>query len=107
MGIVIASIIVVFYLIFSQPTPQERMEAKKKRPVEFVVNREMKPHEERKDLDRKDWLIVTKKKGLFHQWGSEIEEGENEVATLSVAIIEDENGQIHTPTPSDVKFLDK
>lgn len=107
MGIVIASIIVVFYLLLSQPTPQERMEQKRKRPVEFVTERKMKSHEERKDLPKEEWFNVKKSKGLFHQWGSEIEEGENEVATLSVAIIEDENGQIHTPTPSDVKFLDK
>lgn len=81
----------------------------KKRPVEFISERKRKPIEVLKENNfrGKDCWTETKMKGLFHQWGFEIEEGENEVASLTVAIVEDENGHIHTPIPTDVKFLDK
>lgn len=79
----------------------------KKRPVEFVTEKKIKDYEDRKDLPKEEWFNVKKEKGIFHQWGSEIEEGENEVASLTVAIVEDSDGRIHTPIPSDIQFMDK
>lgn len=80
---------------------------KRKRPVEFISKRELKSPEARKHLPREQWWKETKKKGIFHCWGSEIEEDEHNIGTLSIGIIEDEEGQIHTPIPSFIKFLDK
>lgn len=79
----------------------------KKRPVVFITKRYLKPIEERKGLKGDDLYNVETKSGIFHQWGSEVEEGENEVASLTVGIIEDEDGQIHTPIAQWVKFTDK
>lgn len=90
----------------------------KKRPVEFIESKKLKSPEERKKLNeaklyyansehRDRFYDVKKSKGLFHQWGLEIEEGETEISSYTIGIIEDENGQIHTPKASDVKFLDK
>lgn len=81
----------------------------RKRPVEFITKKELKPIEERKNDNWKNGenYNVTKKDGIFHRWGSEIEEGENEIKECTVAIVEDEHGQIHTPIARWVKFTDK
>lgn len=42
------------------------------------------------------------KPGKFHQWG--FENGEVEPYVYSVAIVEDDHGRIHTPTPEWVNF---
>lgn len=81
--------------------------ANKKRPVVFISKKKIKPFEERKGLTGLDMFDITYSDGIFHQWGSEMEEGEETVATQSVAIIEDENGHIHTPIPNHVQFTDK
>lgn len=80
------------------------MSQSKKRPVEFKTFRKSTKEEHEKTGK---WTHEGRVKGSFHQWGYEMEEGENEVATNSIAIVEDESGQIHTPFASSVKFLDK
>lgn len=46
--------------------------------------------------------------GLFHDWGQEaIETNEQGFGNFTVAIIEDQSGQVHTVNPNHVKFLDK
>lgn len=97
MGIVIASIIVVFYLIWFTPLPKDKkMSEKRKRAVLFTVpNRDpgsTGPHV---------------KNGMFHQWGSEMWEcSETGLHTHTIAIIEDPEGQIHQVDPKNVKFKD-
>lgn len=46
------------------------------------------------------------REGLFHCWGSDFEEGENTVASVTMAIIETPNGQVEVVYPNRVKFLD-
>ena len=79
----------------------------KKRPVEFVKSRTLKPLEERQKFPKKGMYNEHKIKGLFHQWGTDLEEDESGFSECTVAIIEDETGQIHTPIACNVKFLDK
>lgn len=43
--------------------------------------------------------------GVFHEWGSEVEDVEESVATYTVAIVELADGTIETPVPSSVKFI--
>ncbi len=80
---------------------------KRKRPVEFIFKRELKCPKERRHLPREKWWNETKKNGIFHCWGLETEEGENEIVNFTIGIVEDEDGQIHTPLPDFIKFLDK
>jgi len=48
-------------------------------------------------------------KGLFHQWGCEHCDGDDNdsVATDTVAIVELENGNVVLVEPRNVRFLDK
>ena len=74
------------------------------RLVEFKLTRRSTPEEH---AVTNNWNHSEMIKGTFHEWGSECEEGEETVATNSIGIIEDENGQIHTPYAWNVKFLGK
>lgn len=44
--------------------------------------------------------------GKFHQWGSEVEEGENSVAANTVAIIELSDGTVTTVLPHNFQFIE-
>lgn len=44
--------------------------------------------------------------GVFHQWGYDAIETKENVASVSVAIVEMDNGNIVTPVPCDVTFTD-
>jgi hypothetical protein len=57
----------------------------------------------RKVLFTDDEDKIAETKGYFHQWGMGVFEGNQ----YSTAIIEDENGGIHTPFPWMIKFIDK
>jgi len=46
-------------------------------------------------------------KGLFHEFGQEAIESETGFGNYTIAIVEDESGQVHTVNPNHVKFLDK
>lgn len=100
MGLVISTIIVVFYLILTQPTPKEKMEnLNRKRPVEFTTG--FASNQNVKESTLKTF------KGVFHQWGSEGWEGHENLVQHTVGIIETEDGQIHSVDPSRIKFTDK
>jgi hypothetical protein len=43
--------------------------------------------------------------GLFHQWGNDYEEFENNIGNYTVAIVELADGSVVTPTTNDIKFL--
>lgn len=45
--------------------------------------------------------------GLFHCWGSQVFEGSDNVATGTVAIVEDREGKVYEVDPPNVKFLDR
>lgn len=45
-------------------------------------------------------------KGIFHRWGLNIEDGENNPASYSVAIVEKEDGSIVLLHPENMKFDD-
>lgn len=45
--------------------------------------------------------------GLFHQWASNYEEGENNYGNYTVALVELEDGTIVEVTPVNLKFDDK
>ena len=44
------------------------------------------------------------KEGYFHEWGSDYEEFETGPGNFSVAIVEDEDGNVFTPCASNVVF---
>lgn len=46
------------------------------------------------------------KDGLFHRWGTEVVDAGESVAEGTVAIVEDETGQIHLVNPTRIKFID-
>lgn len=46
------------------------------------------------------------KLGYFHQWGCDFEEFESGTGNYSVAIVELPNGEIVTPLPNNIKFID-
>jgi hypothetical protein len=71
-------------------------------------------------VDTKKWIPASespsgqsfnkdvKFKALFHEWGQEaVESNEQGFGNFTVAIVEDESGQVHTVNPNDIKFLDK
>lgn len=47
------------------------------------------------------------KQGLFHLWGVDSEEHDTNYGNFTVAIIEDEDGNVFTALPNEIKFLDK
>lgn len=55
----------------------------------------------------KDGSFHVFKIGYFHQWGCDCEEFEDSVGNYTVAIVELPNGEIVTPVPKDIKFIDK
>lgn len=52
-----------------------------------------------------DYMTNDVKHGLFHQWGLESEEHEQNYGIYTVGIIEDETGQIHSVTANRIQFL--
>ena len=44
--------------------------------------------------------------GWFHCWGSVVYEDEG-VGTNTVAVVEDNMGKIYTPSPEDIRFIDR
>ena len=54
----------------------------------------------------KDGLFHNFKMGYFHQWGCNYEEFESGAGNYSVAIVELPNGEIVTPVPTDIEFID-
>jgi len=82
--------------------------------------KEMEKRKRPCQVDTKKWIPASespsgksfnqdvKFKGLFHEWGQEaVEAGEQGFGNFTVAIVEDESGQVHTVNPNDIKFLDK
>jgi len=58
--------------------------------------------------DRKSYYKNLSYKGLFHEWGQEaIETDQQGFGNFTVAIVEDESGQVFTVNPNHIKFLDK
>lgn len=47
------------------------------------------------------------KKGRFHRWGEISQVDEDRVFPITVAIVEDEKGQIYSVMPSTMRFIDK
>lgn len=45
--------------------------------------------------------------GYFHGWGCNYEEFETGAGNYSVAIVELPDGEIITPLPNDIEFIDK
>lgn len=76
---------------------------KKKRPCKFR-HRKLLTHSER--VNQKKIFSFEDVNGLFHQWGTNIQEHENGAVQFTVGIIEDETGQIHEVIPNDVRFID-
>lgn len=79
---------------------------KKKRPC--TVKRAIIPfHNNEVEISRNEF------NGLFHQWANEShiinENGQKKIHSVSntVGIVEDEHGQIHMVSPSDIIFTDK
>jgi len=50
-----------------------------------------------------DW----RNEGFFHHWGLSYEELREGIGNFSVALIEDEDGEIHTILPEHLIFIDK
>ncbi len=47
------------------------------------------------------------KKGKFHQWGYTVYGYENYGIMRTVAIVEDEEGQVYVTSPTDIQFIDE
>lgn len=47
------------------------------------------------------------KKGIFHQWGYTVYEYGNKGIMQTVAIVEDETGQVYTTLPNYVRFIEE
>lgn len=77
------------------------------RKVEFITNKKTKPLDERRGLTGLDCFNYDIKEGLFHQWGLQSEEHEQNFGIDTVAIVEDLEGKIHTVFPRDLKFINK
>lgn len=45
--------------------------------------------------------------GYFHQWGCTFEEFESGTGNYSIAIVELPSGEIVTPFPTDIEFIDE
>lgn len=58
-------------------------------------NKETRKYEEREFIH-----------GLFHQWGNDYEEFEDNAGNYTVAIVELPNGEIITPFPRNIVFTD-
>lgn len=49
--------------------------------------------------------VLVSKDGLFHKWGDDFEEnGDETLIPVSIAIIEDDDGKVHSVCPSHVEF---
>lgn len=87
------------------------MEENKKRPV--LVKTKRWTDGRRGDNDKFPnheipGFVPVEYKGIFHQFGTDLEiSSDNEFGNQTVAIIEDEDGQIHMVNPTSIKFLDK
>lgn len=80
---------------------KENME-KRKRPCEVNSKRY-----ERNGGKCGIWVGV-EFKGIFHEFGTEsVANDEHGFTNQTIAIVEDESGQVHTVNPNHVKFLDK
>jgi len=83
---------------------QNKME-KRKRPCQVDTKKWIPASE---SPSGKSFNKDVKFKGLFHDWGQEaVDGGETGFGNFTVAIVEDESGQVHTVNPNDIKFLDK
>lgn len=96
------SMLVILVIILIELEKREKQKMKtKKRPCEFIVRR-FDPANCQKPIK------TIKNIGLFHQFGTETSFGSNhEPSLITVAIVEDETGQVHTLNPNEVKFTDK
>lgn len=52
------------------------------------------------------WQPDFENEGVFHTWGVAYEEGDTGFGNYTVAIVELPNGEVVTPLPSNIKFLD-
>ncbi len=64
------------------------------------------------EITTKKWngtkMVPSEFKGIFHEWGNEaVENNGDGFGNFTIAIVEDESGQVHTVNPNHVKFLDK
>lgn len=69
-------------------TPKENL-----RPVKF------------KFWDKVKRAFTEEQIGYFHSWGCEYEEFENGPGNYTVAIVEDEQGVVHTILPTNLTFI--
>lgn len=77
----------------------------KKRPCIFHVNRLIKDEFKRKMTAEPKYEEI-QMTGLFHQWGEEAEElGVNGFGNFTIGIVEDDEGQVYTVNPNNIKFL--
>lgn len=75
------------------------MSEKRKRPCR--VTTKVWDENERKQVE----LIFD---GIFHEWGSEAEYGDNNgFGNFSIGIVEAENGRVYTVNPNHIQFTDK
>jgi len=58
-----------------------------------------------KELEKHNQLKPEWKPGVFHIWGSSFWEFENAAPQITVAIVEDNDGQVHEVMPTNIKFI--
>ena len=81
------------------------MDKKKKRPVYFEYHQYIPPEKRTKENPESNKKVEGK--GIFHLFGTNIEESEQGFAEQTMAIVEDESGSVHFIYPTFIKFLDK
>ena len=103
MSVLIWGLIEINYLE-NKKFKKELME-KRKRPCEVNTKKWISSTE---SPSGKSFNQDVKFKGLFHEWGNEaVENSGDGFGNFTIAIVEDESGQVHTVNPNHVKFLDK
>lgn len=75
----------------------------KKRPVKYKGKSYNIPD----DKCSKPFWTDVEGQGLFHCWGTEIEEDEKGFHESTVAIVESVSGDVYKIDPNQIKFLDK
>lgn len=98
----IISILLLLNLFMIYRENKKETMAKKKRPCEFNKRTLIPP----KERTFNKMFDITKEKGMFHQWGKDIQEDDGGASEFSVGIVEDHQGNIHLISPNDIQFTD-